>query len=632
MSNTFDIVSFLDSNPITKLSEPYRNSLVNKIKHAFSEEEQKLYVASFYLYLNYNTKTDFVVSLDDVWEWLGFSRIDPAKRMLVTNFTRDIDYKILLHPKVEHSEKHDSAYTTLLLPKVEQNNFNKLTTVSGKEVRGGHNKETVLMNINTFKKLCLKAETKKADTIHDYYIKLEELVHEVMDEQTSELRIKLEQAGQQLQSTKVALEAEKAKCAKILKKKCHEQAPGEVVYIFKCNAQSNDNLHKVGRTSNIAHRESGHINSNILGEVVHTRRCINSDLLEKVCHHMLDKYRVLNTREWFDIPFDVTKKVVDSAQIFLDSFIDTICDVDLLTPLQSLADTVNSDILPENEHKQKNMYDILEEKKQQEKEEAIQKIDLATINVEDPLNFDKFVQDCCEVGDDDSFVALKADLHGAHKLWSRNAEAGTKKSLFEYLEGRFKADKKFFAEYNAVLAVYHGVKLKPYEFKPQDPLNPTEIERYIMANCKVGFTYRVPFRAVFDDFEAWKAINQPHYKIDNKTKDTIRDYLSVHFFPKGVYLSEQLRDIDGGKTNGFGVWGITLKNDNSKTGVKLANKLKKTVVQVDIVTKQITATYESVMATARAYNVTPSFISTDIKFKRIRNNSVFMFLKDYNNS
>ncbi len=47
------------------------------------------------------------------------------------------------------------------------------------------------MTINTFKKLCLKANTKRADEIHDYYIKLEELIHQTLNEQTNELRQQL---------------------------------------------------------------------------------------------------------------------------------------------------------------------------------------------------------------------------------------------------------------------------------------------------------------------------------------------------------------------------------------------------------------------------------------------------------
>ena len=57
--------------------------------------------------------------------------------------------------------------------------------------RGGSNKETFMLTIKTFKLFCLKACTKKADQIHDYYIKLEELLQEILNEETNELRVQL---------------------------------------------------------------------------------------------------------------------------------------------------------------------------------------------------------------------------------------------------------------------------------------------------------------------------------------------------------------------------------------------------------------------------------------------------------
>ena len=49
--------------------------------------------------------------------------------------------------------------------------------------RGGHNKENIMLNINTFKNFCLKSGTKKADDIHDYFIKLEDLLQEIFKEE-----------------------------------------------------------------------------------------------------------------------------------------------------------------------------------------------------------------------------------------------------------------------------------------------------------------------------------------------------------------------------------------------------------------------------------------------------------------
>ena len=55
------------------------NSKLNYSRKSFTNDQQQLFIASFYCYLNHNSKTDFIISLDSVWKWCGFSRIDPAK-------------------------------------------------------------------------------------------------------------------------------------------------------------------------------------------------------------------------------------------------------------------------------------------------------------------------------------------------------------------------------------------------------------------------------------------------------------------------------------------------------------------------------------------------------------------------
>jgi phage anti-repressor protein len=48
---------------------------------------------------------------------------------------------------------------------------------------GGFNKETITMNIETFKSLCMLAGTSKSKKIRQYYLKLEELLQETLQEQ-----------------------------------------------------------------------------------------------------------------------------------------------------------------------------------------------------------------------------------------------------------------------------------------------------------------------------------------------------------------------------------------------------------------------------------------------------------------
>ena len=52
---------------------------------------------------------------------------------------------------------------------------------------GGQNKQTYLLNIDTFKLFCIKEGTKKADEIHKYYVKLENLLHETIQENALKL-------------------------------------------------------------------------------------------------------------------------------------------------------------------------------------------------------------------------------------------------------------------------------------------------------------------------------------------------------------------------------------------------------------------------------------------------------------
>lgn len=157
-----DIVTLIENNPITKLNGNYQNKLINKIKNNFTNYEQQLFLSSFYCYLKYDPYTDFVINLDNIWEWLGFSQKVRAKELLEKNFNVNMDYKCLL------SEER-------------------------KQLRGGHNKEIFMLNINTFKKFCLKACTKKADEIHNYFIKLENIMFEITQEECNELKIQLEQ-------------------------------------------------------------------------------------------------------------------------------------------------------------------------------------------------------------------------------------------------------------------------------------------------------------------------------------------------------------------------------------------------------------------------------------------------------
>ena len=172
--SSLDIVNLIEKNPITKLSGTYNSKLLSKIKEEFTETQQQLFVASFYCYFNYNKNTDYVIDLDKIWEWLGFNQKYAAKRVLEKNFVIENDYKVLL-PKMGEQPK---------------------------EGRGGCNKETIMLNIKTFKLFCIKAETKKAHEIHEYFIKLEEILQDVIQEESDELKLQIQKQKEDNQTQK----------------------------------------------------------------------------------------------------------------------------------------------------------------------------------------------------------------------------------------------------------------------------------------------------------------------------------------------------------------------------------------------------------------------------------------------
>ena len=65
--------------------------------------------------------------------------------------------------------------------------------------RGGNNIKKYSLNIKCFKSLCLKAQTKKANEIHEYYMKMEDVLYKTLEEETDELKLELQQKDNTIQ-------------------------------------------------------------------------------------------------------------------------------------------------------------------------------------------------------------------------------------------------------------------------------------------------------------------------------------------------------------------------------------------------------------------------------------------------
>jgi len=218
-----DIVNLIETNPITKLNGNYQSKLIEKVKTHFTDYEQQMFVASFYCYLNYN-KSEFVIDLDNIWGWVGFGQKVNAKRLLEKHFIINKDYKLSLCQPAGQST----------------------------HIKGGHNKETFMLTIETFKKYCMKAGTTKADEIHDYFIKLEEILQEIMKEESDELKLQLEEKNVEIESKDKELEMKLKQQQSLEREKVllNQYATiGSIIYIIKVKTfKTGEYIIKIGQS------------------------------------------------------------------------------------------------------------------------------------------------------------------------------------------------------------------------------------------------------------------------------------------------------------------------------------------------------------------------------------------------
>jgi phage anti-repressor protein len=218
-----DIVNLIETNPITKLNGNYQSKLIEKVKTHFTDYEQQMFVASFYCYLNYN-KSEFVIDLDNIWGWVGFGQKVNAKRLLEKHFIINKDYKLSLCQPAGQST----------------------------HIKGGHNKETFMLTIETFKKYCMKAGTTKADEIHDYFIKLEEILQEIMKEESDELKLQLEEKNVEIESKdkEMEMKLKQQQCLEREKALLNQYATfGSIIYIIKVKTfKTGEYIIKIGQS------------------------------------------------------------------------------------------------------------------------------------------------------------------------------------------------------------------------------------------------------------------------------------------------------------------------------------------------------------------------------------------------
>lgn len=532
-SETLNIVELIEKNPITRLSQKYNNLLLAKLQETFNTFEQQLFVASFYCYLNYDKNTDFVVDLDNVWKWLGFTQKVTAKTMIETNFKVDVDYKIVAsNDSDEDQPPHSPDKSGSDKPKK----------------HGGHNKQTIKLTIRCFKLLCLKAQTKKAGEIHDYYLRLEETLHQILDTETSELRAQLEQKNEvisTLNQATITLTQEKKRA---IEKTLISQFPvnTECIYfgtIDNTNAD-NEKLIKFGHTNNLATRVADHhkkYTNFILAAAfrVHNKVEIENYIKDHPkIKRQLRTIEVAGKNKTEIIAYDSTNFTIERLTKHIENIIHSrmynVENFNRLLQRNQELEAENAKLVTDLEQKNKAIHDLtlanneLREKTAQQSQ-ALQVV--ATEN-ESPFNqhillpdneltqkFDEFVATCCIVRPDVEEESV--NLEGRFRLWSHTKPAKeTFHALKHYMDVKFKPKRI------DRIHGYQGIKLKTVDYKKviaTEAENPAQfsVETFIFQCCQFSDRGKILNSTLLKEYQQWKiSVGQTPGETDLKNLKT----------------------------------------------------------------------------------------------------------------
>ena len=623
---SLDIVNLITNNPITKLNANNNNKLLEKVKANFTEMEQQLFIANFYTYLNYDKTADFIVDIDYIWKWLGFNKKYNAKLCLEKNFIINKDYKSSdVIPNTSFAPERSGAKNT---------------------GSGGHNIQKFFLNIKTFKSLCLKAQTKKADEIHEYYIKLEELINEVLEEEALEMKNKL------LIKDNLITNANQDKL-KAIEKTLVSQFPVncECIYfgtIDNSNTEG-EKLIKFGHSNNLSVRLQDHhktYENFILRDAfkVHNRQEIENAIKtsSKIRKH-LRTIEVDGKNKNEILAYDETNFTILCLSRYIKNIISeksySIEKFNILVEenqkykasLEQLSDeneklkVLNNEYIEKNEKLEQvlasitNNYENVNETNNVNNDETnnVNNDETNIISVELKNKFDKFIDECCFLHKDVDVASTT--IVGQFRIYNREKPTKHVFSMFNtYMRTRFLACRINGQNKNQVVHGFKGIKLKDIVYKKSSSSN--EIENFIFESCIFSPEGRASTNKIVEEFINYKKNNS--LLINNNEDKDVKNYLKHCQYILGGPV--RLHNINATYE---GYYGITLKNDYyQEARDDLIATSGKKVQKIDASTKNILNNWTTIAKAAIHEDFSPAKMSRAIKNNTLINNAYYVLV------
>ena len=552
---------------------------------------------------------DFVVDLDNVWKWLGFQQKVNAMTLLEKQFKIDIDYKNLT--------KSDA-------PKIKMN--------------GGQNKQTIMLTVRCFKSLCLKAQTKKASEIHEYYMKMEEVLHQVVDEETDELKQQLEQKNAVIQE-KESMIQEKDSVIQSTKKEKQRAVEQAIIGQFPLNTEciyfgtidntnaDNEKLIKFGHTNDLSTRVMDHrkkYQNFVLVAAFRVQNKVEIDNLIKTYPKIKRNIRSIEVggkNKTEIIAYDSTNFTIERLKKHIADIIHSrtysIDNFNRLMQRNEMLEAENPELQKTVANQSLELTELRELTAKQKQELEVvaaghQSVYQNVLLPEDELTqkFNEFIKVACIVRPD--VEESSVSMEGRFRLWCQTKPTKeTFHALKNYLDVRFKA-KRIRGVHG-----YLGVKLKTVEYKkmPASDISMSpNVETFLFERCQFSDCGKVLNSVLLKEYQKWKqSVGLTTTETDMKD---LKAYLnaSPHAL-KATVWSEQ------GSNEGY--YGVSLREDyyamtNAVTNNPICTSTTgKKVEKREVTTHQLLSSWPTIANAALAEGVCAAKMSRYVKAKTV---------------
>jgi prophage antirepressor-like protein len=418
------------------------------------------------------------------------------------------------------------------------------------------------------------------DIIFNESVELKKKLEEKERQHQIELQEKenlLQESSKELSRTKKQLELK----TKLQVKKWYDSEPGHTIYAVKSNTNDANSLITIGKSKNIAQRESNYFTHNQESDMFFVRKCFNCDLAEKVLHHMLDKYRLENNKEWFQISEELATYVINLVCNFLDNFINNIDELPKTTIMDDIIKISNSFKLQDDKIDIKIQSNVPE------------------ISFKE-FDYDKFINECCEL--DQNYYCIPEEILGAYKLWSRiNIDTSRKNLLYNHLKNKFNMEKKYIELYKSKIQIFIGVKPKRIHFNIDNKL----LTQFLQDKCDIGYTYKITEKQFLESYTEYIKKG-----LTNDELIELKAILNNVFYFGNINYSKEKKK--------YGYVGFKLKI-HKETIHCLRNKHTKKINKININTKQIEDTFQSINEASHMLKIDYRTAQTYLKHKKIFN-------------